>query len=66
MSMTIPQQKSQHMSGGEIVEEYNKDLCTERHQKIDKQLEQLFARLNWFYLLIIATLATSIANLVMK
>ena len=55
-------------------EEYNKDLCEERHKHVDRNItdmrsemndkfETLFGRLNWFYLLAIGTMATCIASL---
>lgn len=47
---------------------FSKQLCDERHQnveklinKIDKSLDLLFVRLNWFYLLAITTLISAIS-----
>lgn len=55
-------------------DEYNRDLCEERHKNVDRNItdmrsemndkfETLFGRLNWFYLLAIGTMATCIGSL---
>lgn len=51
------------------MNEYNKELCDERHSNIEKTFQRLFnkidavsAKLNWFYLLAIATLIGVVAN----
>jgi len=52
------------------MENYNKELCDERHGNIEKTFSRLFDKidkvankLNWFYVITIATLALVIANL---
>lgn len=52
-------------------ENFSKDLCDERHKtvemmfsKIDKNIETLFNRLNWFYVITISALVTAVASLV--
>ena len=54
-----------------MAEEYNKELCDERHHNIKdtfdrlfRKVEQIMTRLLWFYLLAILTLVGVIANLV--
>ena len=51
--------------------EYNKELCDERHNNLDKALDRLFSkidivasRLNWFYVIAILTLGGVVTNLV--
>jgi hypothetical protein len=47
-------------------EQFNKDLCEERHQMIQKNIDMLFARFNWMIMLLVGTLVASVANLVFK
>lgn len=49
----------------------SKELCDERSKniekmllKIDKSVDTLFSRLNWFYIVTIGALATGIASFV--
>ena len=53
--------------------EYNRELCQYRHDEIEKtfkrsfvMIEKLNGKVGWFIMLIIATLATGIANLIFK
>ena len=53
--------------------DYNKELCDERHKnllemlaKIDKSVVSLYNRLNWFYLIAITTLISSISAVVLS
>jgi hypothetical protein len=47
-------------------DQFNKDLCEERHKMIQDNIKTLFNRLNWFYIIAIATLVSSLANLILK
>jgi len=65
-----------HKKGGN-VSEYNKELCDERHENLDKALTRVFTKfdkvsakfdkfngkLNWFYIVTISTLLAVLANL---
>ncbi len=53
-------------------EEYSKEACEERHkhitmmlEKIDKSIDTLFSRLNWFYVTAIVMIVASSSSLVM-
>jgi tartrate dehydratase beta subunit/fumarate hydratase class I family protein len=55
------------------MNEYSRDLCDERHErisvmleKIDKKTDTLFSRLNWFYLVAIGTMASAISAIVIS
>ncbi len=61
--------KNLHGKGFDMGDEFNKDLCNERHKnvelmfgKIDKNIESLFGRLNWFYVIAIITLVGVVAS----
>lgn len=59
--------------------EYNKELCEERHENLDKALTRVFGKfdavgkkfdlfnckLNWFYIITIATLIGVVGNIAM-
>jgi hypothetical protein len=45
-----------------MSEEYDKADCKDRHEKIDKQLEKLESRMNYFYLLAVGTLVAMVMN----
>jgi hypothetical protein len=54
-------------------DEYNKEACEERHKnlhetmsRVDKNVDRLFARLNWFYVLAICTLASAVSAIVLS
>lgn len=63
-----------------MSEEYNKGLCDERHSNLDSALTRVFekfdkvgdkidktnTKLNWFYIVAIATLLSGVASLVIK
>lgn len=63
-----------------MPEEYNKELCDERHSNLDGALTRVFkkfdsvgekiektnGKLNWFYIVAIGTLLAGIANLLFK
>lgn len=44
--------------------EYDKGDCKDRHDKLEKHLEKLEGRMNWFYILAITSLLTMLVNLV--
>jgi hypothetical protein len=55
------------------MNEYNRDLCDERHahiscmlEKIDKKTDILFSRLNWFYVFAIGTMASALSAIVIS
>ena len=55
------------------MEPYNKELCDERHQnialmisKMDKLMDTLFSRMNWFMLTAIAALITALIDVLLK
>lgn len=57
----------------ETEHEYNRALCDYKHNEIEKTFKRSFktidklnGKIGWFIMLIIATLATGIANLVLK
>jgi|WetSurMetagenome_2_1015567.scaffolds.fasta_scaffold38899_3 hypothetical protein len=52
---------------------YNKELCDERHEnvtlmitKMDKLMDTLFSRMNWFMLTAIAALITALVDVLLK
>jgi len=54
-------------------EEYVKELCDERHEFIKEKLigiegniKQLFTKLNWFYVLAIGTLFTTLGAVIVE
>ena len=53
------------------MEDYNKELCEERHEKIEETFSRLFreikdqsTKLNWFYILTIGTLVGIVATFI--
>lgn len=44
--------------------EYDKGDCKEKHDKIDKHIERLESRMNYFYVLAISTLVALVMNFV--
>lgn len=53
--------------------EFDEKLCDERHkniehllEKIDKSVNVLFNRLNWFYVVAIGTLASAISAIIIS
>ena len=62
-----------------MSDEYNKELCEERHENLDKALTRVFGKfdkigkkfdsfngkLNWFYIITIATLIGMVGNIAM-
>lgn len=56
-----------------MSDEFNKEACEERHknlhltlERVDKNVDRLFARLNWFYILAIGTLASAASAIIMS
>lgn len=54
-----------------MAEEFNKELCEERHDKIEQTFSRLFReikdqsiKLNWFYIIAIMTLAGIVATFI--
>lgn len=54
-----------------MADEYNKGLCDERHRNIENLLAEinqniktLFTRLNWFYALVIGSLAATVTTFI--
>ena len=50
-----------------------KEVCDVKHKSVDTNikevkvaLDELFTKINWFYIIAIATLASSVANLILK
>jgi hypothetical protein len=56
-----------------MTTDFNRELCDERHKniegmltKIDKNVDTLFIRLNWFFILAIATLVSAGTSIVLS
>lgn len=55
------------------MDEFNKDLCNERHKnidalitKMDKFIDTIFSRLNWFMVTAIVALLTALIDILLK